>query len=141
LRSKTIELNFAGDEVEERKTALDERDLELLKSRVTQQMSGAKLYLEPGLTLNDLSRKLGVNTTVLSFTINNGFGKNFNDFVNEFRIEDVKKMLLSGKAENENLLAIAFDCGFNSKATFNRAFKKFTGLSPKEFLESNLKSK
>lgn len=140
LRSKTIELNFAGDEVEERKTALEERDLELLKSRVTQQMSGAKLYLEPGLTLNDLARKLGVNTTVLSFTINNGFGKNFNDFVNEFRIEDVKQMLLSGKAENENLLAIAFDCGFNSKATFNRAFKKFTGLSPKEFLESNLKS-
>ena len=74
-----------------------------------------------------------MNTTALSFVINNGFGKNFNDFVNEFRVAEVKNKLNEGAAENLNLLGIALDSGFNSKATFNRAFKKFTGISPKEF--------
>ena len=81
----------------------------------------------------NLAKKLGVNTTVLSYTINSGFDVNFNDFVNEFRISEVKSKLQNGAAENSNLLGIAFDSGFNSKATFNRAFKKFTGVSPKEF--------
>jgi AraC-like DNA-binding protein len=71
---------------------------------------------------------------VLSFAINNGFGKNFNDFINELRIEEVKsRMERSGDA---GLLAIAFESGFNSKATFNRAFKKFTGLTPREYQEN-----
>jgi AraC-like DNA-binding protein len=82
----------------------------------------------------DLSKQLGVNSSVLSFAINNGFGKNFNDFVNEFRITEVKEKLKT--ADDATLLEIAFDCGFNSKATFNRAFKKFTGVSPKEFVSN-----
>lgn len=134
LRSKTIELNFTetkAEEIEERKMLLPEKDLEKLKEKLQTLMQNDKVYLEPNLTLNDLSRKLGVNSTVLSFAINNGFGKNFNDFINEFRIAEVKEKLES--AEDSTLLNVAFDCGFNSKATFNRAFKKFTGISPKEF--------
>jgi len=134
LRSKTIELNFSetkAEEIEERKTLLPEKELEKLKEKLQNLMQNDKVYLEPNLTLNDLSRKLGVNSTVLSFTINNGFGKNFNDFINEFRIAEVKEKLKS--ADDSTLLNVAFDCGFNSKATFNRAFKKFTGVSPKEF--------
>ena len=99
-------------------------------------MTKDKIYLEPNLTLTDLSRKLGVNSTVLSYAINNGFGKNFNDFVNEFRISEVKEKLTSG--DDSSLLNVAFDCGFNSKATFNRAFKKFTGISPKEFAQNSI---
>ena len=134
LRSKTIELNFSetkAEEIEERKTLLPEKELEKLKEKLQNLMQNDKVYLEPNLTLNDLSRKLGVNSTVLSFAINNGFGKNFNDFINEFRIAEVKEKLKS--ADDSTLLNVAFDCGFNSKATFNRAFKKFTGVSPKEF--------
>jgi len=77
---------------------------------------------------------MGVNATVLSYVINKGFAKNFNDLINEYRIEEVKSKLAA--ADDSTLLAVAFDAGFNSKATFNRAFKKFTGLSPKEFQES-----
>lgn len=97
-------------------------------------MQNEKLYLEPSLTLTDLSKSLGVNSSILSYVINNGFGKNFNDFINEFRIAEVKEKLKT--ANDSTLLGIAFDCGFNSKATFNRAFKKFTGFSPKEFQEN-----
>lgn len=138
LRSQTIELSFTeekSEEIEERKTLLPEKELEKLKAKLQNLMQNDKIYLEPNLTLTDLSRQIGVNSTILSYAINNGFSKNFNDFVNEFRISEVKEKLQNRDAENSNLLGIAFDCGFNSKATFNRAFKKFTGVSPKEFSE------
>ncbi len=137
LRSQTIELDFlSNEELENRKTLLSEKELEKLKAKLQNLMHDEKTYLEPQLTLTDLSRQIGVNSAVLSYAINNGFGKNFNDFINEFRIVAVKEKLTNSDAENSNLLGIAFDCGFNSKATFNRAFKKFTGVSPKEFQES-----
>ena len=60
---------------------------------------------------------------------------NFNDFVNHYRIEAIKEKLNNGEHNTSTLLGIALDCGFNSKATFNRAFKKSTSLSPKDFIE------
>ncbi|MEX0291269.1 MAG: helix-turn-helix domain-containing protein, partial [Flavobacteriaceae bacterium] len=60
----------------------------------------------------------------------------FNDFVNEYRVQAVKDMLHSGKQQKLSLLGIAHECGFNSKATFNRAFRKLSGTSPSEFLKS-----
>lgn len=140
LRSQTIELDFfSNEEPENRKSLLSEKELEKLKVKLQNLMCDEKPYLEPQLTLTDLSRQIGVNSAILSYAINNGFGKNFNDFINEFRIVAVKEKLTNGDAENSNLLGIAFDCGFNSKATFNRAFKKFTGVSPKEFQTSKFK--
>lgn len=65
---------------------------------------------------------------------NNGFGMNFNDFINSHRVEAVKSKLRAGAHQELTLTSIAYDCGFNSKTTFNRAFKKFTKKSPREFL-------
>lgn len=137
LRSQNIEVDFAEKQSEEietpRKNSVSENEIERLKNKLENLMVAEKPFLESALTLNDLAKILGVNSAVLSRTINLGFGKNFNDLVNEFRINEVKEKLVREDTKNMTLLGIAFECGFNSKATFNRAFKKFTGVSPKEY--------
>jgi AraC-like DNA-binding protein len=123
-----------------------ERDEELASS-VSQEerdalvhyMNSERPYLDPELNLITLSRKLNMSRSQLSHIINDGFDKNFNDFVNEHRIEAVKQMLISGKQKQLSLLGIAMECGFNSKATFNRVFKKMTGESPTMYLDKQSK--
>lgn len=119
------------------KPADAEPGFERLKQNLEDLMSRERPYLEPQLTLADLARQAGTNTTALSQVINQGFGINFNDFVNGYRVEEVKRQLRSGAAGELGLLGVAFECGFNSKATFNRVFKKQTGISPKEY-QANL---
>lgn len=99
-------------------------------------MENERPYLDPDLSLNDLARRLKTNTSVLSPVINAGTGKNFNDFVNQYRVDAFKRQALDPANGHLSLLGIALDCGFNSKATFNRAFKKLSGQSPREFVES-----
>lgn len=93
-------------------------------------------YLDPELNLITLSQKLQLSRAELSETINSGLGKNFNDFVNGYRVDAVKQMLAEGKQEQLSLLGIALECGFNSKATFNRVFKKLAKISPTEYLKT-----
>ncbi|CCH00078.1 response regulator receiver protein [Fibrella aestuarina BUZ 2] len=97
-------------------------------------MDAEKPYLDPDLALPDLARRLHTNPVLLSQVINAGSGKNFNDFVNAYRVDEFKRQVREPANAHLSFLGLALDCGFNSKATFNRAFKKFTGLSPKEFV-------
>lgn len=106
------------------------------KSKIETLIQAEKLYQNPELTLTDLAKKLETNASVISKTINQGFQMNFNDYINNFRIEAVKISLSNGEHKKSTLLGIAFDCGFNSKATFNRAFKKNTSKTPKEFTKN-----
>ena len=108
-------------------------DLAAWKAKVLKLMQEDKLYLSPQLTLSELAARLKTNTSLLSAIINSGFGKNFNDFVNEFRVKEFQERICLPENKNITLLGIAFDSGFNSKATFNRAFRKMTGQSPKDF--------
>ena len=105
------------------------------KAKIETFILEEKLFQNPELTLTDVAKKLKSNASVISKAINQGFGLNFNDFFNTYRIEAVKKCFEKGEHKKSTLLGIAFDCGFNSKATFNRAFKKNTGLSPKDFIK------
>lgn len=116
------------------KEKFDEGELNQWKTKILTLMHDDQLYLQPELTLSDIAIRLKTNISVLSGVVNNAFGKNFNDFVNEYRVKEFQKRVLLPENKNITLLGIAFDCGFNSKATFNRSFKKFTGKSPKEFL-------
>jgi len=108
------------------------------KIKILHLVEQEKAYQDAELSLVQMAKQLKTNPTILSKVINQGFGKNFNDFVNHYRIEAVKEKLQAGEQKTQTLLGIAYDCGFNSKATFNRAFKKATGTSPKEWMEKNI---
>lgn len=101
--------------------------------KVTQAMVGEKMYRNPELTLTDLANHLGTNPSLLSKIINRSFGKNFNDYVNQYRVLEVKENLANPNNAHLTIMSLAYDAGFNSKATFNRAFKKFTGDNPKRY--------
>ena len=103
---------------------------------ITAYFETEKPFLDPELNLITLSRKLHLSRAELSEAINTGLGKNFNDFVNGYRVDAVKQMLAEGKQEQLSLLGIALECGFNSKATFNRVFKKLAHISPTEYLKT-----
>ncbi len=107
------------------------------KNKIKKWMAEQRPYLNPELTLPEMAGQLGAGASLLSRVINQGFGQNFNDFINAHRVEAVKAKLTKGENEQYTLLAIAMECGFNSKATFNRAFRKFTGMSPREFQRQN----
>lgn len=111
-------------------------EIEIWKQQIETLIQSEKLYQNSELSLTEVAKKLQTNTSVISKAINQGFHMNFNDFVNNYRIEAVKIMLLNGEHKKSTLLGIAYDCGFNSKATFNRAFKKNTNYSPKEYLNT-----
>jgi AraC-like DNA-binding protein len=100
-----------------------------------------QLYLNPELTLLDVSQAVGLSINVISQTVNTGTGQSFNDFINQYRVLAIKAKFEKGDHLTHTLLAIAFDCGFNSKNTFNRAFKKSTGFSPKEYLDNEMTPK
>jgi AraC-like DNA-binding protein len=105
-----------------------------LKEKLLQCMDSNKPYLKSDLKISELADLLSVPAYQLSQLINDELLVNFYDFINKYRVEEAKK-LLTGDTRNYKILAIAYEVGFNSKATFNRVFKKFTGLTPSGFKE------
>jgi AraC-like DNA-binding protein len=104
------------------------------RAKIDQHMAQQRPYLEPELTLAGLAQQLRTNPSVLSAAINGAYAKNFNDFVNHYRVAEFQRLARLPQNAHLTLLALALDSGFNSKSTFNRAFKQATGQTPKEFL-------
>ncbi len=117
--------------------ALPSPDVLENRDKLLTYVTAERPYLDPDLSLADLARRLRTTPVLLSQVVNTGVGKNFNDFINEYRVEEFKQQARNPANAHLSLLGIALDCGFNSKATFNRAFRKFTGTSPGEFLASS----
>lgn len=115
------------------RSGLSESAADQLYSRLLGVLEKEDLYIEPELNLQTLSDRLGVHPNYLSQVINEKEGMNFYDFINARRIEAFKKMLQNPKNDDYTLLALAFQCGFNSKSAFNRQFKKATGLTPSQY--------
>ncbi len=140
--TKLNKLNFSfspsRDAIPEKKDSstkktISEKDIKVLKAL----MENDKVYLNPELNLSDLAEQANMSRAKVSEVINSGFNKNFNDFVNMYRINAFKNMIKENKHKQLSLLGIAQECGFNSKATFNRVFKKLTNHSPSEYLKSS----
>ena len=133
------QLHFEPKQEVKDEQTIDEKDrlpeITQWKEKLLDYMDSNKPYLDPVLNLNDLAKKLSTNSSVLSKVINDGTGRNFNDFINYYRVQEVIHKLKAGEQQTQTLLGIAYDCGFNSKATFNRSFKKVTGKTPKEFMD------
>ncbi len=102
-------------------------------------MHEKKIYRNSALTLTELSEALSVSPHNLSEVINTKLKKNFYDFVNGYRLEEVKRDLADPAKQHLKILSIAFDAGFNSKATFNTLFKEQTGMTPSEYRNTAVK--
>ncbi len=104
-------------------------------------MESEKPYLNPSLSLGDLEEALSIPYRFLSQTINNSFNQNFYDFVNRYRIQEVKRLLKNNEDDRQTIIEVAYEAGFNSKSAFNKAFKKQVGMTPKEYKKSIQTSK
>ena len=122
------------------KQGVDEAGLSSLKDKLNLLMVDQKLYLDPNLSLDILASALDVNPKYLSALLNNSLKKNFYDFVNQYRVDEVKKRL--GDEHNRYLTieAIANQAGFRSKSSFNAAFRKQMNMTPREFIKQEVRA-
>jgi len=145
LRQKEIFTRFPADDhnfVTDQRTKyqnipLSELEIADFIGRINSIMEKEKPYLNPDITLPELASLIDIPAYQLSRVINEKFGCNFFDFINGYRVNEVKTKINDPAFSNLSLLGIAFDCGFNSKSAFNRIFKKMTGLTPSEYEKSN----
>lgn len=110
-------------------------------NRIKELMESDKIYLNENLNLREVALHLKADPNLISFILNNHLGGNFYDFVNKYRIEEVKMKLNSPDYKHLSLLGIALDSGFNSKTTFNRVFKQVMGITPTEFQKKSTSGK
>lgn len=123
-------------ETENSISKLKDEDLEQCFCKIDDYFKNERPYLEPDLTLPKLAKNLKVPHHHLSQVINEVYGQNFFDFINKYRVEEVKNKIVDPKFNKYTLLGIAYESGFNSKSAFNRVFKKFTNKTPSEFRDS-----
>lgn len=97
-------------------------------------MEEDRLYRNPDLSLSFLAEQTGIPPKTLSAVLNQHLHKSFSEFVNEYRVREVQERLLKGGARERTIAGLAYECGFNSLPTFQRAFKSVSGVSPKEYL-------
>jgi AraC-like DNA-binding protein len=120
----------------ERSTLTPERAEEYLK-RLLKVMETEKPWADGDLTLQKLAERIAVPAPHLSQLINERIGQNFSDFVNGYRVEDAKRKLCDPAYKHYSILAIAEEVGFNSKSSFNAAFKKHAQMAPSEFRDAS----
>lgn len=125
-----------SDYIKYEKTKVSEDKASEIQAKLINLMKENEYYKDPELTLGDLAGMMDIPPGTLSQVINSKEGKNFYDFVNTLRIEAFKQLLLQPESKQYTLLSLAFECGFNSKTSFNRNFKKITGISPSTYVKS-----
>ena len=121
-------------QINQKKKDDTEIDFEIV-SNLEKIMEKDNLFLDPDLTMKSLAQKLRIHNNSLSKIINDHYKINYNDFINQYRIEEAKTLLL--KEKKKTISDIMYRCGFYSKSTFNTAFKKFTDKTPSQFRKDN----
>jgi AraC-like DNA-binding protein len=116
----------------------DAEDRKRLLSEIRQYMQTNKPWLNPELSLEQLAAGLSLRPKILSRVINELLQQNFFDFINRYRIEEAQRLLTDPPDKKITVLEVLYECGFNSKSSFNTLFKKHTGLTPSEFKKKNM---
>jgi AraC-like DNA-binding protein len=113
-------------------TAADE-----ILAKLRKLMESERPYLNGDLTLTKLAESISVSPHNLSEAMNTRLNQSFYDFVNSYRVNEVKRRLQAGDAATYSILSLAYDSGFTSKTSFNTIFKKHSGMTPSQFIESH----
>jgi AraC-like DNA-binding protein len=126
-----------ADTIAYEKSGLSEAQAEAYLAKLLRLMEEKRPFTNSFLTLQDLADQMSISAHNLSQVINTRLGKNFYEFVNGYRIEEVKRRLSDPKSRHLTILAIGLDSGFNTKSTFNAFFKKYTGLTPSRYINQH----
>jgi len=124
-----------------KKSLLNEEKASEYLNAIIKYMQEEKPYLNPELKLSDLSKQISIQTHHISQIINKKFGCSFSDFINRYRVNDAKELLINPEYDKFTILSICYEVGFKNKASFNSAFKKFTKLTPSEYKNNSFKFK
>lgn len=139
IRQPEIIRSSASNGVAEKysKSSLKTEHAELYHDKIMDYMSTKKPYLNPNLKLADIAADLDIPIHHVSQVLNDQMRINFFDFVNQYRIEEAKERL--SDKNGDTILQIAYAVGFNNKASFNKYFKKITGITPTQFVQRKLR--
>jgi AraC-like DNA-binding protein len=114
-------------------SGLSQKDIAAIRKTLKQVTEEQKPYLDPGLTINDLAALVKCNRHHLSQVMNESLESSFYDYVNHYRVEEAKQLLMLPGKENYKIASIAYEAGFNSLSTFNEIFRKRTGITPSQY--------
>lgn len=120
------------------KSGLNDKEAREILDKLNTLMKNEQLYLDSELHLSVLAHKLGVSSHKISQVLNEYLHKNFFDYINEFRVEKVKECLTDPANLHLKIVSLAYDCGFSSKSTFYKCFKKSEGITPAKYQQQNL---
>jgi AraC-like DNA-binding protein len=127
-KTKSIVKKSTGDQF------FSKYDDEKESARMIRLLEQSALYTRPGLTIEEFSGELNLPVRYVSYLINSRFSTNFHHFINTYRVKEVIRKVNDPSEKHKKLIAIAFECGFNSKSSFNYVFKSHIGQSPSQFL-------
>jgi adenylate cyclase len=118
---------------------INESEIEYYLQQLEQLMHGEEIYTDSLLSLRQVAEKTGLHPNKLSWLLNEHLNKNFNEYINAFRLETFKRKALDPKNKHLTILGLAYESGFNSKTKFNGYFKKMEGITPTAWMKKQVK--
>lgn len=128
--------NVISEPLEKKTPLIDEETVLVYTEKVLSFLSTEKPYLNLTLSLRELAGQIDIHPNQLSWLLNEKFGKKFNEFINQYRIEHFKQLANNPENTKISIIGLAYESGFNSKTVFNTFFKKEEGITPNEYLKS-----